>query len=155
MIRFKINSRDVSYDGDGSTPLLWVIRDHLDMTGTKFSCGIGICGSCTVHLDGEARQSCVTPVSAIAGRSITTIEGLAQGEDLHPVQKAWLELDVSQCGYCQPGQIMSAAALLDRVPSPTDEQIDQNQTNICRCGTYPRIRKAIHRAAELSRESEE
>jgi isoquinoline 1-oxidoreductase alpha subunit len=155
MIRFKINNRDVTYDGDGDTPLLWVIRDHLDMTGTKFSCGIGACGSCTVHLDGEAQRSCVTPVSAIAGRSITTIEGLADGENLHPVQKAWLELDVSQCGYCQPGQIMAAAALLDHVPSPSDEQIDRNQTNICRCGTYPRIRKAIHRAAELSRESDE
>jgi aerobic-type carbon monoxide dehydrogenase small subunit (CoxS/CutS family) len=155
MIRFRINNRDVSYDGAGDTPLLWVIRDHLDMTGTKFSCGIGACGSCTVHLDGEAQRSCVTPVSAIAGRSITTIEGLAQGEELHPVQKAWLELDVSQCGYCQPGQIMAAAALLDRLPSPSDEEIDRNQTNICRCGTYPRIRKAIHRAAELGREPEE
>jgi isoquinoline 1-oxidoreductase alpha subunit len=154
MIRFTINNSEVSFEGDESTPLLWVIRDHLNMTGTKYSCGIGECGACTVHLDGRARRSCIMPVAAIAGRSITTIEGLADGEDLHPVQRAWLELDVPQCGYCQAGQIMSAAALLERIPSPSDEQIDKNHTNICRCGTYPRIRNAIHRAASL-RESEE
>lgn len=153
MIRFTINDEDVSFDGDEETPLLWVIRDHLNMTGTKFGCGIGQCGACTVHLDGQAQRSCVMPVAAIAGRSITTIEGLADGEKLHPVQKAWLELDVPQCGYCQAGQIMSVAALLNRIPSPSDEQINQNHTNICRCGTYPRIRKAIHRAAEI-REAE-
>ena len=154
MIRFTINNSVVTFEGDESTPLLWVIRDHLNMTGTKYSCGIGECGACTVHLDGRARRSCIMPVAAIAGRSITTIEGLADGEDLHPVQRAWLELDVPQCGYCQAGQIMSAAALLERIPSPSDEQIDKNHTNICRCGTYPRIRNAIHRAASL-RESEE
>jgi isoquinoline 1-oxidoreductase alpha subunit len=154
MIRFTINNSEVSFEGDESTPLLWVIRDHLNMTGTKYSCGIGECGACTVHLDGRALRSCIMPVAAIAGRSITTIEGLADGEDLHPVQRAWLELDVPQCGYCQAGQIMSAAALLERIPSPSDEQIDKNHTNICRCGTYPRIRNAIHRAASL-RESEE
>jgi isoquinoline 1-oxidoreductase alpha subunit len=154
MIRFTINNSEVSFEGDESTPLLWVIRDHLNMTGTKYGCGIGECGACTVHLDGRARRSCIMPVAAIAGRSITTIEGLADGEDLHPVQRAWLELDVPQCGYCQAGQIMSAAALLERIPSPSDEQIDKNHTNICRCGTYPRIRNAIHRAASL-RESEE
>ena len=154
MVRFTINNSEVSFEGDESTPLLWVIRDHLNMTGTKYSCGIGECGACTVHLDGRAQRSCIMPVAAVAGRSITTIEGLADGEDLHPVQRAWLELDVPQCGYCQAGQIMSAVALLDRIPSPSDEQIDENHTNICRCGTYPRIRKAIHRAASL-RESEE
>ena len=154
MIRFTINDEDVSFDGDEETPLLWVIRDHLDMTGTKFGCGIGQCGACTIHLDGRAQRACVMPVGGIAGRSITTIEGLANGQELHPVQKAWLELDVPQCGYCQAGQIMSAAALLERIPSPSDEQINRNHTNICRCGTYPRIRKAIHRAAEI-RESEE
>lgn len=154
MIKFTINDQRVSFDGDESTPLLWVIRDHLAMTGTKFGCGIGQCGACTVHLDGQAQKSCMVPIAAIADRSVTTIEGLANDDDLHPVQKAWIELDVPQCGYCQAGQIMAAAALLERIPSPSDEQIDDGHTNICRCGTYPRIRKAIHRAAEL-REAEE
>jgi len=151
MVSFKINSEEVSYEGDTDTPLLWVIRDHLRLTGTKFGCGVGQCGACTVHVDGAAQRSCVTPVSAIDGRDITTIEGLAPSEDeLHPVQQAWLENDVPQCGYCQAGQIMAAAEFLKRNPNPTDEDINNGVTNICRCGTYVRIRKAIHRAAELS-----
>ena len=151
MVSFKINSEEVSYEGDTDTPLLWVIRDHLRLTGTKFGCGVGQCGACTIHVDGAAQRSCVTPVSAIDGRDITTIEGLAPSEDeLHPVQQAWLENDVPQCGYCQAGQIMAAAEFLKRNPNPTDEDINNGVTNICRCGTYVRIRKAIHRAAELS-----
>jgi isoquinoline 1-oxidoreductase alpha subunit len=151
MVSFKINSEEVSYEGDADTPLLWVIRDHLRLTGTKFGCGVGQCGACTVHVDGAAQRSCVTPVSAIDGRDITTIEGLAPSADeLHPVQQAWLEHDVPQCGYCQAGQIMAAADFLKRNPSPSDEDINNGVTNICRCGTYVRIRKAIHRAAELS-----
>ena len=151
MVSFKINSEEVSYEGDADTPLLWVIRDHLSLTGTKFGCGVGQCGACTVHVDGAAQRSCVMPVSAIDGRDITTIEGLAPSADeLHPVQQAWLEKDVPQCGYCQAGQIMAAADFLKHNPSPTDEDINSGVTNICRCGTYVRIRKAIHRAAELS-----
>jgi aerobic-type carbon monoxide dehydrogenase small subunit (CoxS/CutS family) len=126
-------------------PLLWVIRDEVGLTGTKFGCGIAQCGACTVHVDGKPVRSCVTPVSAVKGE-VTTIEGLASGLK-HPVQQAWLTLDVPQCGYCQSGQIMAAAALLKTTPNPTDAQIDAQISNICRCGTYPRIRKAIHRAA--------
>lgn len=151
MVSFKINSEEVSYEGDADTPLLWVIRDHLSLTGTKFGCGVGQCGACTVHVDGAAQRSCIMPVSAIDGRDITTIEGLAPSADeLHPVQQAWLENDVPQCGYCQAGQIMAAADFLKHNPSPSDEDINSGVTNICRCGTYVRIRKAIHRAAELS-----
>ena len=151
MVSFKINSADVSFAGDARTPLLWVIRDHLHLTGTKFGCGIGQCGACTVHVDGKAQRSCVVPVATIAGKEIVTIEGLAPSEDeLHPVQQAWLEHDVPQCGFCQPGQIMATVDFLQRVPQPSDEDIDANITNICRCGTYVRVRKAIHRAAELS-----
>ena len=149
MIRFRLNDDDVAFDGDTQTPLLWVIRDYLGMTGTKFGCGIGQCGACTVHIDGRAQRSCVMPVNAIDGMSVTTIEGLANGNELHPVQQAWLELDVPQCGYCQAGQIMAAVDLLERVPNPSDRDINEQHTNICRCGTYPRIRKAIHRAAEI------
>jgi len=150
MVSFRINSKTVTFDGDRATPLLWVIRDELNMTGTKYGCGVGECGACTVHIDGMARRSCVTPISAIAGKTITTIEGLAASdEDLHPVQQAWLEHDVPQCGFCQPGQIMATVDFLKRHPNPSDEDIDNNITNICRCGTYARIRKAIHRAAEL------
>lgn len=150
MVSFRINSKTVTFDGDGATPVLWVIRDELGMTGTKYSCGVGACGACTVHINGMARRSCVTPVSAIAGKTITTIEGLAASVDeLHPVQQAWLEHDVPQCGFCQPGQIMATVDFLKRHPNPSDEDIDNNITNICRCGTYARIRKAIHRAAEL------
>ena len=153
MLSFQVNAAQVAFDGDENTPLLWVLRDHLDLTGTKFGCGIGQCGACTVHIDGHARRSCVTPVSAVVGRSITTIEGLAAGPgELHPVQRAWLEIDVPQCGYCQAGQIMATVDLLQRIPRPTDADINANLTNICRCGTYVRIRKAIHRAAELNAE---
>jgi aerobic-type carbon monoxide dehydrogenase small subunit (CoxS/CutS family) len=134
---------------DAATPLLWVLRDTLSLTGTKFGCGMALCGACTVHLDGAPIRSCVTPVSAVAGKKITTIEGLSSDRS-HPVQKAWIELDVPQCGYCQSGQIMSAVALLTQTPQPTDEQIDAAMAgNICRCGTYQRIRAAIHRAAQL------
>ncbi|MDH3616094.1 MAG: (2Fe-2S)-binding protein [Gammaproteobacteria bacterium] len=151
MAAFNINSKRVSFDGESNTPLLWVIRDHLNLTGTKFGCGTGVCGACTVHIDGRARRSCVVTVAAADGRSITTIEGLADSDDrLHPVQQAWLEFDVPQCGYCQAGQIMATADFLKKYPRPSDDDIDKNMTNICRCGTYPRIRKAIHRAAELT-----
>jgi isoquinoline 1-oxidoreductase alpha subunit len=151
MVSFKINSKTVTFDGETDTPLLWVIRDELKMTGTKFGCGAGLCGACTVHVNGNAQRSCVLPVSAIEGQSITTIEGLASSDDdLHPVQQAWLEYDVPQCGYCQAGQIMATVDFLKKHPTPSDEDIDNNMTNICRCGTYVRIRKAIHRAAELT-----
>jgi len=146
-----VNGKPARFEGDPTTPLLWVIRDHLDLKGTKFGCGIGQCGACTVHLDGQAVRSCITPISAVAGRKVTTIEGLAPSEDrLHPVQVAWLELDVPQCGYCQAGQIMAAADLLARNPDPDDDAIDNHITNICRCGTYVRLRQAVHRASELA-----
>ncbi len=155
MISFKVNSKPASFEGDRNTPLLWVLRDHLKLTGAKFGCGIGQCGACTVHIDGHARRSCITPVSAIEGQSITTIEGLASAEgELHPVQKAWLEIDVPQCGYCQAGQIMATADFLKKHPRPSDQDIDRNMTNICRCGTYVRIRTAIHRAAVLAESGE-
>ena len=154
MIKFRLNSEDVSFEGDTGTPLLWVIRDHLKMTGTKYGCGIGLCGSCTVHVDGEAMRSCVVPVAEIAARSVTTIEGLAEGAELHPVQQAWMEIDVPQCGFCQPGMIMEVADFLERHPDPSDEDINKNITNICRCGTYPRVRNAIHRAAAIREANE-
>jgi len=155
MISFKVNAKTVSFEGDANTPLLWVLRDHLGLTGSKFACGIGQCGACTVHVDGNAQRSCILPVGAIEDRSITTIEGLAAADGgLHPVQKAWLEIDVPQCGYCQAGQIMATADLLNKHPSPSDRDIDENVTNICRCGTYVRIRNAIHRAAELAEAGE-
>jgi aerobic-type carbon monoxide dehydrogenase small subunit (CoxS/CutS family) len=151
MISFKVNSIAASFEGDSDTPLLWVLRDHLRLTGSKYGCGIGQCGACTVHVDGKAQRSCITPIAAVEGRSITTIEGLASADGaLHPVQQAWLELDVPQCGYCQAGQIMATADLLKMYPKPSDQDIDKNMTNICRCGTYVRIRKAIHRSAELA-----
>ena len=151
MTKLKVNNRLMDTDAAPDTPLLWVLRDHLEMTGTKFGCGMALCGVCTVHLDGAAVRSCVLPLSAVAGRAITTIEGLSSDRS-HAVQRAWLEIDVPQCGYCQSGQIMSAAALLDRNPNPSDAEIDAAMSgNLCRCGTYPRIRKAIHRAAELQR----
>jgi len=151
MISFKINGKPVNLDVDPSTPLLWVVRDNLGLTGTKYGCGIAQCGACTVHIDGQAVRSCVASVSRAAGHDVTTIEGLSS--DLsHPLQRAWMEIDVPQCGYCQSGQIMSAAVLLRERPQPTDEDIDQAMTgNVCRCGTYPRIRQAIHRAAELAK----
>lgn len=156
MISFRVNNEPASFEGDTDTPLLWVLRDHLQLTGTKFGCGIGLCGACVVHLDGRAVAACRVPVSSANGRSVTTIEGLAAPDgELHPVQKAWLELDVAQCGYCQSGQIMATVDLLNRYPKPTDQDIDSNMSSmICRCGTYVRIRKAIHRAAEISKSGE-
>jgi aerobic-type carbon monoxide dehydrogenase small subunit (CoxS/CutS family) len=149
MITLNINGKDAQVDVDADTPLLWVLRDTLNLTGTKYGCGMALCGACTVHLEGEAIRSCVTPVSAIGTKKITTIEGLSADRS-HPVQQAWIELDVPQCGYCQSGQIMSAAALLAQTPLPSDGQIDAAMAgNICRCGTYQRIRAAIHRAAQL------
>jgi len=150
-MKLNVNGRDRDTDATADTPLLWVLRDHLGMTGTKYGCGMALCGACTVHLDGVPIRSCITPLAVAEGKRITTIEGLS-GDRSHAVQQAWLELDVPQCGYCQSGQIMSAAALLASNPSPTDGEIDAAMSgNICRCGTYPRIRKAIHRAAELAR----
>jgi isoquinoline 1-oxidoreductase alpha subunit len=147
-IEFKVNGRPVRFDGAEDTPLLWYLRDHAGLTGTKYGCGIGACGACTVHLDGRATRSCMLPVSAIVGREVTTIEGLADSDTLHPVQQAWIAEDVPQCGYCQGGQVMAAVDLLKRIPDPTDEDI-ATLTNLCRCGTYPRIRKAIKRAAAM------
>ena len=151
MARLTINGKQVDVEVDGSTPLLWVLREQLGMTGTKYSCGIGACGACTVHIDGAAVRSCVVPVSALkASQRITTIEGLS-ADGSHPVQQAWLELDVPQCGYCQPGMIMSVAALLNQKPDPSDADIDTGITNICRCGTFKRVRQGIHRAAQLKK----
>jgi isoquinoline 1-oxidoreductase alpha subunit len=150
MIRFSLNGKTYEFDGADDTPLLWVIRDSAGLTGTKYGCGIAQCRACTVHVDGKARRACVTPVKSVTGRAVTTIEGLSSDAS-HPVQQAWRESCVSQCGYCQSGQIMAVAAMLKKLPSPSDEDIDRQHRNICRCGTYPRIRKAIHRAAELSR----
>ena len=141
-----VNGKPASFAGDPSMPLLWYLRDYARLTGTKFGCGIGYCGACTVHVDGTARRACVTPMSTIAGHAVTTIEGLAPAGTLHPVQQAWLDEDVPQCGYCQAGQIMTAVDLLKRTPAPTDQDIAA-LSNLCRCGTYPRIRKAIRRAA--------
>ena len=149
MITLKVNGKQLDADVDPATPLLWVLRETLGLTGTKYGCGMAQCGACTVHLDGQATRSCVKRVADAAGKEITTIEGLSP--DLsHPLQKAWIEIDVPQCGYCQSGQIMSAAVLLAENPKPTDNDIDEGMCgNICRCGTYPRIRQAIHRAAEI------
>jgi isoquinoline 1-oxidoreductase alpha subunit len=151
MIQFKLNGEQVSVDVAGDMPLLWVLRDKLALMGTKFGCGIAQCGACTVHLDGKAMRSCVLPVQAVVGRSVKTIESLADDSSLDPVQQAWLEEEVTQCGYCQPGFLMATAALLSENPDPDDAAIDKAITNICRCGTYPRIRKAIHKAAKLRR----
>lgn len=149
MITLKVNGKQLQADVDPATPLLWVLRDSLGLTGTKYGCGMAQCGACTVHLDGEAIFSCMKRVSDVAGKEITTIEGLST--DLsHPLQKAWIEIDVPQCGYCQSGQIMSAAVLLAQKATPSDADIDEAMSgNLCRCGTYSRIRQAIHRAAEL------
>lgn len=141
-----VNGASHTVDVAADTPLLWVVRDSLGLTGTKFGCGIAQCGACTMHIDGVATRTCVFPVAGAVGKNITTIEGLSPASD-HPVQRAWREIDVPQCGYCQSGQLMAAAALLATHPKPTDEQIDTAMTNICRCGTYQRIRAAIHRAA--------
>ena len=150
MIKLTINGQAQDVDVAGDTPLLWVLRDTLGLTGTKFGCGKALCGACTVHIDGAPTRSCIMPVEAVAGKSITTIEGLSSNHS-HPVQQAWIEIDVPQCGYCQSGQIMSAAALLANNLKPSDADIDSAMSgNICRCGTYSRIRKAIHRAAQLT-----
>ncbi len=153
MVKFRLNGQEVSVDVPDEMPLLWVLRDTLGYTGTKYGCGMALCGACTVHLDGQSIRSCVVPVSAVAGRSITSIEGIGKPEQLHPVQQAWIDEQVPQCGYCQPGMIMAVAAFLEQNPQPDDEAINRSITNICRCGTYPRIRRAIHRAAELRRQS--
>jgi aerobic-type carbon monoxide dehydrogenase small subunit (CoxS/CutS family) len=146
-ITFTLNGKSQTVDVSPDMPLLWVLRDTLNMTGTKFGCGMALCGACTVHINGEATRSCITPISSVSGKKIMTIEGLS-ADGSHPVQKAWIEEDVPQCGYCQSGQIMSAVALLAKKPKPTDADIDDFMSgNICRCGTYQRIRKAIHRAA--------
>jgi len=150
MTRVTLNGKGVSVDVDPATPLLWVLRDSLGMTGTKFGCGMALCGACTVHLDGKAIRSCVAQVSRAEGRRVTTIEGLSENLT-DPLQRAWIEMDVPQCGYCQSGQIMSAAVLLAANLKPSDTEIDEAMGgNICRCGTYPRIRRAIHRAAEIA-----
>jgi isoquinoline 1-oxidoreductase subunit alpha len=149
-IHFTLNGKPTTLDVNPDMPLLWALRDNLNMTGTKFGCGMALCGACTVHINGEATRSCITPVSSIAGKKVTTIEGLSPDGHSHPVQRAWIQIDVPQCGYCQSGQIMSAAALIAKTPHPTEAQIDDAMTgNICRCGTYNHIRKAIHRAAQL------
>jgi isoquinoline 1-oxidoreductase subunit alpha len=149
MIRFKVNGVERTYEGDAEMPLLWYVRDLLGLTGTKFGCGMAMCGACTVHKNGEAIRSCMTPVGSVAGAEIVTIEGLA-GNNLHPVQRAWMQTNVPQCGYCQSGQIMQAAALFNKNRRPTDQEIDQAMSgNICRCGTYQRIRAAIKAAAEV------
>ena len=145
-MKLTVNGKTHDLDVEGDTPLLWVIRDDVGLTGTKFGCGVGACGACTVLLEGEPTRSCVLPLSAVAGKSITTIEGLSADKS-HPVQKAWIAESVPQCGYCQSGMILAAAALLKRTTRPTDAEIDSAMTNICRCGTYDRVRKAIHRAA--------
>lgn len=150
-MELKINGQKYDYEGDPDQPLLWVLRDEVGLTGTKYGCGIGQCGACTVHVDGAAKRSCMLPMRSLSGRSVTTIEGLSTDGN-HPVQRAWLDEDVSQCGYCQAGQIMAATTLLERNPSPTDLEINEQHTNLCRCGTYYRIRKAIHRAARYMKE---
>jgi isoquinoline 1-oxidoreductase alpha subunit len=147
-LRIVVNGQEHAVDADPGTPLLWVLRDTLGLTGTKYSCGAGLCGACTVHLDGEAVRSCTLPVSEVGDREVTTIEGLSP-DGSHPLQQAWIAERVPQCGYCQPGQIMAAAALLARKPNPSDDDIDRAmQGNLCRCGTYQRIRRAIHRVTE-------
>jgi len=153
MVNFTVNGQTQSVEADADTPLLWVLRDHLGLTGTKYGCGLALCGACTVHVDGRPVRSCRLPLRALEGKAVTTIEGLSRDRS-HAVQRAWIELDVPQCGYCQSGQIMSAVALLRDNPSPSDSDIDAALAgNICRCGTYQRIRRAVHRAAELLREA--
>ncbi|QDG49377.1 (2Fe-2S)-binding protein [Persicimonas caeni] len=152
-MKFKVNGKEVTVDVPEDVPLLWVLREELGLKGTKFGCGKALCGACTVHVDGKPRRSCVIGAGDVEGKSVTTIESLADGDELHAVQKAWVEGNVLQCGYCQSGQIMQAVALLRANPEPTDDDIDAAMSaNLCRCGTYPRIRKAVHRAAELMKE---
>jgi isoquinoline 1-oxidoreductase alpha subunit len=152
-MKLLVNGQPHDVDAPPDMPLLWVLRDLIGLTGTKFGCGMALCGACTVHLDGQPVRSCITPVSAVAGRPVTTIEGLSR-DGTHPVQRAWQEIDVVQCGYCQSGQVMTAAALLERNPAPSDADIDTAMAgNLCRCGTYQRIRAAVHRAAELRKDA--
>jgi isoquinoline 1-oxidoreductase alpha subunit len=152
-LQLLVNGQRRDVDAAPETPLLWVLRDELGLTGTKFGCGVSVCGACTVHVDGAPIRACVTPISAVQGRAVTTIEGLAKGGEDHPVQRAWQELNVPQCGYCQAGQLMSASALVDQNRNPSDADIDRAMAgNICRCGTYGRIRDAIKRAAQLAGE---
>ena len=149
MVSFNLNNRQVSVDADANTPLLWIIRDHVGLTGTKYGCGAGLCGACTVHINGTAQRACQTELGSVAGKRIVTIEGLSPNSS-HPLQKAWVAEEVPQCGYCQSGQIMSAASLLSKKTQPTDADIDEAMRgNICRCGTYQGIRRAIHRASEI------
>lgn len=153
MAKLKINGKLVDINVDESTPLLWVLRENLGLTGSKYGCGIGSCGACTVHIDGEAVRSCLVPISTLnASKDIVTIEGLS-ADTSHPIQQAWKELDVPQCGYCQSGMIMSAAALLKKTPKPSDADIDANVTNICRCGTFNRVRRGIHLAVQMNKKS--
>jgi isoquinoline 1-oxidoreductase alpha subunit len=154
MIKITLNGQDQEIDAEDEMPLLWVLRDYLHLTGTKFGCGAGLCGACTVHIDGVAMRSCILPIGAVAGKTITTIEGLSQSGD-HPLQRAWVEENVPQCGYCQSGQIMSAAALLGDNPHPGDDDINHAMAgNLCRCGSYQRIRRAIHKAAAANNTEE-
>src|SRR5688572_23133484 len=146
MFTLRVNGKTHNVDVELDTPLLWVLRDTIGLTGTKYGCGVSECGACTVHINGQAKRSCVTPAGSVVGADVTTIEGLVENKS-HPVLAAWIEEGVPQCGYCQPGQIMAATALLNRKPKPTDADIDRDMTNICRCGTYAEIRKAIHRAS--------
>lgn len=150
-MKLTINGQEFDHSGDPEMPLLWYLREEAGFKGVKFGCGVAQCGACTVHLDGRAVRACSLPVAAAEGAAITTIEGLSDGENPHPVQEAWIEEDVAQCGYCQAGQIMAVAALLEENPAPTDADIDAGLSNICRCGTYYRLRKAVHRAAALRR----
>jgi isoquinoline 1-oxidoreductase alpha subunit len=151
-ILFKINNKKVQVDLDPMTPLLWVIRDELKLKGTKYGCGKGMCGACTIHVDDQVYRSCSYPLKYVEGKNVRTIEGLAEADGkLHAIQQAWLEENVPQCGYCQPGFMMAAAKLISEIANPTDADIDRNISNICRCGTHPRIRKAIHRAAEIQK----
>ena len=153
MIRLTVNGHQVELELDDQTPLLWALRDTLHLRGTKYACGIGLCGACTVHVEGRAVPACTTPLAALSGKTVTTIEGLSKHNN-HPVQRAWRALDVPQCGYCQPGMIMAAAALLRTTPAPSDDDIDAAITNICRCGTYNRVRRAIHAAARREEPSD-
>jgi isoquinoline 1-oxidoreductase subunit alpha len=148
-VKFSVNGKPAEFDGPEDVPLLWVVREQLGLTGSKFGCGVGMCGACTMHIDGAPTRTCIMPIGNVQGSHITTIEGLAPNAD-HPVQKAWVELDVPQCGYCQSGMIMAAASLLSSHPQPTDTEIDAEMTNLCRCATYVRIRAAIHLAAKLA-----
>lgn len=152
-IHLKVNGTDYGLDLDETTPLLWVLRDELGLKGTKFGCGKGLCGACSVHVNGEVARACSVPVKFVDGASICTVEGLGSNGNLHPVQQAWIDEQVPQCGYCQPGFIMAATNLLNKIPQPSDADIDHSITNLCRCGTYERVRKAIHRAAGMSKPS--